>query len=77
LSVKRRRQGAAQASEFGDRLRAAREALGVSQEGLAELSGLHRTYVGHCERGEVNVSLYNIVRLAAAAGVDPAELVQG
>lgn len=48
----------------------------VSQERLAELSGLHRTYIGHVERGEVNVALYNIVRIAAALGVDPGELVR-
>jgi transcriptional regulator with XRE-family HTH domain len=49
----------------------------VSQERLAESAGLHRTYVGHLERGEVNPSLHNIVRIAEALGVDPAELVKG
>lgn len=49
----------------------------VSQERLAEMSGLHRTYIGHVERGEVNPALYNIVRIAAVLGVDPGELVKG
>jgi transcriptional regulator with XRE-family HTH domain len=77
------KHGVAQAQEFGRRVRRHREALtdstgrAVSQERLAELSGLHRTYIGHVERGEVNVALYNIVRIAAALGVDPGELVHG
>ncbi|MDQ3757112.1 MAG: helix-turn-helix domain-containing protein [Actinomycetota bacterium] len=49
----------------------------VSQEKLGELAGLHRTYVGHLERGEVNPSLFNIIRIAAALDIDPAELIQG
>ena len=81
--MQRTKQGVAQAREFGQRVREHREALEepngrrVSQERLAELSGLHRTYIGHVERGEVNVALYNILRIAAALGVDPGELVQG
>lgn len=61
--------------EFGSRVRARRAEKGFSQEKLAELAGLHRTYVGHVERGEVNPTLWNILRLASALGVDPAELV--
>ena len=49
----------------------------MSQEKLGELAGLHRTYVGHLERGEVNPSLFNVIRVAAALEVDPAELVRG
>lgn len=77
------KQGVAQAREFGRRVRRFREAMEddrgrtVSQERLAELSGLHRTYIGHVERGEVNVALYNIVRIADALDVDPAVLVSG
>lgn len=49
----------------------------VSQERLAERAGLHRTYIGHVERGEVNVALFNIVRIADALEVDPGDLLQG
>lgn len=58
-------------------MRAFRKKSGVSQERLGELAELHRTYVGHIERGEVNPSLYNVIRIAAALGVDPADLVHG
>ncbi len=60
---------------FGMKLRAARERVGVSQEKLAELSGLHRTYVSSVERGRCNISLQNIERLAQALGVTMAELM--
>ncbi len=60
---------------FGMKLRAAREKAGVSQEKLAELSGLHRTYVSSVERGRCNISLQNIERLAQALGVTMAELM--
>ncbi|MCU1400563.1 MAG: family transcriptional regulator [Acidimicrobiales bacterium] len=67
----------ASAAEFGRRLRVAREEAALSQMALAEKAGLHFTYVSSVERGERNVSLENILRLAAAAGVDPGELVAG
>lgn len=60
---------------FGERVRAFRSQTGLTQEELGDRAGLHRTYVGGVERGERNVSLMNILRLAAALGVDPAELV--
>lgn len=63
------------AAEFGKRVRTAREELGWSQENLAEASGLHWTYVSSIERGERNISLRNILKLAESLGVDPAELV--
>ena len=58
--------------EFGARVRALREAQGLSQEAFAEKCHLHRTYVGGIERGERNPSLKNIAALAAALGVSPA-----
>lgn len=49
----------------------------LSQEGLAERAGLHRTFIGHLERGESTPTLVTIVRIAQALEVDPAELVRG
>ena len=56
---------------FGERLRALRMAAGVSQEGLALICGLDRTYIGGIERGERNVALVNIVRIARGLEVSP------
>lgn len=62
---------------FGERVRARRLELGLSQEVLADRAGLHRTYAGSVERGERNVALVNILRLASALDLDPGELVTG
>ena len=59
---------------FGNRLRVLRERAGLSQEALAARAGIHRTYMGGVERGERNVSLRNILRIAAALGVHPRDL---
>lgn len=60
---------------FGVNLRRNREALGLSQEDLAEAAGLHRTYIGSVERGERNVSIDNMERLATAVGKKIQELL--
>ena len=60
---------------FGQAVREARVGLGLSQEQLAELAQVHRTYVGDVERGERNVSLRNIERLATALGLTMASLM--
>jgi transcriptional regulator with XRE-family HTH domain len=65
------------ATEFGRRVRTRRQTLGLTIEAFATAAGLHWTYVGSVERGERNVSLKNICALAAALGIDPAELVTG
>ena len=50
--------------KFGERVRELRIAQGFSQEQLAQKTGLHRTYIGGIERGERNVSLVNIQKIA-------------
>ena len=59
---------------FGRRVRELRDATGMSQEKLAEVAKIHRTYIGSVERGERNVSLDNIYKIAKALQVDVKEL---
>lgn len=59
----------------GLRVRLLRVERGWSQEVLAELAGLHRNYVGHIERGEINAGIENLARLAAALDVPVGNLV--
>jgi transcriptional regulator with XRE-family HTH domain len=54
---------------FAANVRERRLALNLSQEELAERAGVHRTYIGMLERGEKNVTIYNIERIAGALGV--------
>lgn len=54
---------------FGKRVRTLRSEAGYSQEAFADLVGLHRTYIGAVERGEQNVSIDNIARIAKALRV--------
>jgi len=62
---------------FGKALRERRRKLGVSQEAFADLCGLDRTYVGGIERGERNVALVNIEKLARALKISLSELFRG
>ncbi len=59
---------------FGRRLREVRQARGLSQEELAFKAGLHRTYVSSAERGQRNVGLVNVERLAQALDIDIRDL---
>lgn len=61
---------------FAQNLRREREIRGLSQEKLAELANLHRTYVGSVERGERNISIDNMERLARALKLELAELLK-
>lgn len=61
---------------FAANIRAARLECGMSQEGMAEKCGLHRTYVGSVERGERNISVDNMEQMALAVGKSIAELLQ-
>ena len=61
---------------FGRRLRQLREAGEMSQEQLAQVVGLDRSYVGSVERGERNISLENIHKLASGLNVKPSQLLE-
>jgi transcriptional regulator with XRE-family HTH domain len=61
---------------FGENLRRIRLLNELSQEQLADLAGLDRTYVSSVERGKRNISLENIFKLAGALKVNPEELVK-
>ena len=60
--------------KFGATVRKYRLSVGISQEELADRADLHRTYISSTERGERNVSLVNIHRLANALAIKPKEL---
>jgi transcriptional regulator with XRE-family HTH domain len=62
---------------FAARVRDERKRQGFSQEMLAEKSGLHRTYIGSVERGERNVSIDNVERIAKALNIKVSELFGG
>lgn len=64
-------------TNFGLNIRKLRLAQSLSQEELAELASLHRTYIGSIERGERNVSLENIVIISRALKVSPCTLFIG
>lgn len=60
---------------FATRLKEFRVRKSLSQEELADIAGLHRTYVGSVERGERNISIDNMDRLASALGVQLKDLL--
>jgi transcriptional regulator with XRE-family HTH domain len=62
---------------LGQRIRARRSGLGMSQEGLAHAAGLDRSYVGRIERGEHNLTFVALVRLCRAMKCDAAALTVG
>ena len=60
--------------KFGKSIKLLRTNKGISQEELAELAGLHRTYISDVERGERNISLVNIWRISEGLGILPSEI---
>lgn len=62
---------------FGDHIRRLREERGWSQEELADRCELHRTYIGGIERGERNLGVLNVLKIARAIGVEPSRLFDG
>jgi transcriptional regulator with XRE-family HTH domain len=62
---------------LGERIRAHREALGLSQEALAYDCDVHWTFLGQVERGRRNLSLHNLLKIADGLDVDPGDLVEG
>lgn len=54
---------------FGERVRQIRKQKGLSQEALADLAGIDRSYMGHIERGDQNITLTKIHQIADALGV--------
>lgn len=64
-------------SIFGSTIRTKRKKIGFSQEELAARTGLHRTYIGAVERGERNIGLLNILRIARALNVSASTLLVG
>ncbi len=61
----------------GRNLRVYREARGLSQEAFADVLGVHRTYMGGIERGERNLTLKSLERLAESIDLDPLALLDG
>jgi transcriptional regulator with XRE-family HTH domain len=59
----------------GRNLRSYRQARGLSQDAFAEVLGVHRTYMGGVERGERNLTLRSVERLAGALDLDPLDLL--
>jgi len=62
---------------IGLRIRERRTALGISQSALAERCGMHFTFVSSIERGERNISMSTLLRLAEGLQINPAEIVDG
>ncbi len=63
-------------TQLGRTIRRLREKQGFSQEGFADRVGVHRTYMGAVERGEVNISLKNIEKIARALDLSAGELLR-
>lgn len=63
--------------KFGEKVRGIRNSKGLSQEELAHIANVHRTYIGMIERAEKNITLVNIEKIAVALNVNINELING
>jgi len=63
-------------SSLGAEIRKRRAAVGLSQDELGHLCGLHRTYIESVERGERNLTLVSLIRIAKAIQLTPHDLLQ-
>jgi transcriptional regulator with XRE-family HTH domain len=61
---------------FGERVRHRRLERGMTQESLAEKCGMHWSFIGQVERGQTNISLHNLLRIAEGLDIDPGQLVR-
>lgn len=61
--------------KFGDKVQSVRKAKGISQEELASMLAMHRTYIGMIERGERNPTIRTLYKLAKALKVEASELL--
>lgn len=68
--------GTAELICLGKSIREKRMTLGLSQEALADKAGLDRSYLGGIERGEHNIAIINLVKIAKALGISSSELLQ-
>ena len=62
--------------KLGNKIRLLRNQSQLTQEQLAELTGLHRTYIGGIERGERNVSILNLIRIAKALNITVSKMLE-
>lgn len=60
--------------DFGIKVRSLRKAKGLSQEAIANLAGIDRSYMGQIERGEINLTLTKIYQIAGALEIAPSSL---
>lgn len=63
-------------SQFGERIKLVRNERKISQEKLAELSKLDRTYISSVERGQRNIGILNIIKIANALNVNACSLLE-
>lgn len=74
--MKRKKENLQARATLSQNLKILRASRGLSQEALADLAGLHRTYIGSVERGERNISIDNLERIALAFDISIPQLLE-